>query len=380
MQRPAGQVAASFFDGETAARHAVHVSVQPHAPVSLIVEGDTIDGPLSWPIEDVRALKDQAEQDRLVLTYHTETDDESPRDPARLIVDDASLRHWIIATRPNLFKSDVHKGTGRKILVRSGMAIGAVVLMLFVILPAMANTLATLIPIEREVAFGKTITAQMERMLGGERIGALRCEDAEGHAALDRMLTRLTETTPIDYDVEISVFDHGMLNAFAAPGGQVVLLRGLIEQVDGPDALAAVLAHEIAHVESRDPTRGALRAAGSAGLLSMVLGDFTGGGLLVIVADHIFNASYTREAEVAADAYAVNMLNAANVSTDGMVAFFRTLDEMDGDAESLPEYFSTHPHSGDRANRAADGQAHTHGHTQVVSDADWLKIKAMCDA
>lgn len=379
MQTPVGQVAASFFDGQTAACHTVRVAVQSHAPVGLVIEGETIDGRMVWPIEDVRALKDQAEKDRLVLTYHTETDDESPRDPARLIIDDAGFRHWIITSRPNLFKTDVHKGTGRKILVRSGMAISAVVVMLFVILPAMANTLATLIPIEREVAFGKTVTAQMERMLGGDRIGALRCEDAEGHAALDRMLTRLTDTTPIEYDVEISVFDHEMLNAFAAPGGQVVLLRGLIEQVDGPDALAAVLAHEIAHVESRDPTRGALRAAGSAGLLSMVLGDFTGGGLLVIVADHIFNAAYTREAEVAADAYAVGMLNAANVSTDGMVTFFRTLDDMDGDAERIPEYFSTHPHSGDRADRASSGQAHDHGHTQVVSNADWLKIKAMCD-
>ena len=96
MQTPVGQVAASFFDGETAACHRVRVAVQSHAPVGLVIEGETIDGRMVWPIEDVRALKDQAEKDRLVLTYHTETDDESPRDPARLIIDDAGFRHWII--------------------------------------------------------------------------------------------------------------------------------------------------------------------------------------------------------------------------------------------------------------------------------------------
>jgi predicted Zn-dependent protease len=264
------------------------------------------------------------------------------------------------------------------LLARSALAVGAVVLMLFVILPRMADTLASVIPIEREIAFGKSVIAQMERALGAADLGDLRCNGDEGQAALDRMVARLTEGQDLQYDLNVRVFDHDMVNAFAAPGGQVVVMRGLLEDVSGPDAVAAVLAHEIGHVEARDATRIALRAAGSAGLLSMVLGDFTGGTIAVVLGERMMQASYTREAEAAADVFAIDMLNAAGVDSSGMAEFFDYIGELQGDALQIPEYLSTHPASDARAERARENAETQDATTPVLSDADWQALKGIC--
>ncbi len=372
-----GPVTGSFFDGQHAGRHRVEVTLDEGAG-ELIVTGPSLPEALHWPLGRLRALEDLARGYSLTLTLHAETEDEAPRDPARLTINEPAMVARIREVCPDLRKRDVHRGTWRKIWTRSAMAVGAVVLMLFVILPRMADTLATIIPIEREIAFGKSVVAQMERALGATDLGELRCRGAAGQAALDQMVARLSDGQELQYDLEVRVFDDGMVNAFAAPGGQIVIMRGLLEDASGPDAVAAVLAHEIGHVEARDATRIALRAAGSAGLLSMILGDFTGGTIAVVLGERIMQASYTREAEAAADVFALDMLNAARVDSGGMAEFFDYIGELQGEGFQIPEYLSTHPASEARAERAranADAQDAT---TPVLSEAEWQALKGIC--
>ncbi|WGW05182.1 M48 family metallopeptidase [Tropicibacter oceani] len=368
---------AEFFDGETAGRHSVFVALSKDRQ-ALEITGQTLPGALQWKLPDLRALHDTADPSRLILTRLAETTDEAPRDPARLVIHDPDLIAWLHRTRPNLFKQDLHKGTGRKAVKYAAGAVVAALMMLFVILPAMANTLARILPIEREIAFGKTVTAQMERVLGGTRIGALHCDDPAGNAALQAMLRRLTAGQQMRYDIELQVLDHPMINAFAAPGGQVVILRGLLDKASGPDEVAGVLAHELGHVEARDATRNALRAAGSAGLLSMLIGDFTGGALFAILGEHMINASYTRDAEGQADAFALRMLDNSGVSATGFAAFFDVIDAELGGLE-LPGYLATHPVTAERAEQArsfAESQSDTN---PILNRAEWQALQRICD-
>ena len=370
--------AGRFFDGQTAGRHEVELRLDEAAGV-LVISGPTLGADLRWPLDRLRALPDHAPGFGLTVTLHAESGDESPRDPARLSFSDTRLIRVLTRACPGLHRKDLHKGTWGRLIRMSALAAGALVLMLFVILPRMADTLAALLPVEREIAFGKAVTAQIERALGGTELGALRCSAPEGQASLDRMIGRLTEGQSLQYDVNVVVFDHEMVNAFAAPGGQVVLMRGLLEDAPGPDAVAAVLAHEIGHVERRDATRHALRAAGSAGLLSMVRGDFTGGTIAVILGERMIRANYTREAELAADAFALGMITAAGIDSTGMAAFFDKLAEMEQGLPRLPEYFSTHPASADRARRArANADAQT-GTSPALSEEEWRALRAICD-
>ena len=337
-------------------------------------------GAIDWPLVDLRKLLDQARTDQIVLTQRADVAADSALiEHARLTVDDPDLIARIETLCPDLMKRDMPDGSMRKILTRIGMAVGAVVLMIFVILPAMSNTLAYVIPIKREVAYGKVVVRQMERFFGGSSAGDLVCSSPDGDAALAKMIARLTNTTPTDYELNVAVMRHEMVNAFAAPGGQVVLVEGLIKQAKSPDEVAAVLGHEIGHVEARDATRGALRAAGSAGLLSMVFGDFAGGTAAVVIAEYTLNASYTREAEAEADTYARSMLNAANVSTAGMSDFFGSLGDLESTMPDLPIYLSSHPDTDDRAQRAAEF-AQTQGVTTPILDkVEWAALQAICD-
>ncbi|MBZ8117257.1 M48 family metallopeptidase [Roseovarius sp. LXJ103] len=367
-----------YFDGITSARHEVQVTVSADRRHLQIV-GSSLPEPLSWPLPDLRALRDRARPGRLTVTLHAASDYAAPRDPARLTVTSAALSEELMTLCPELLKTDMRAGAWGRLIKRGALAVAAVVLMLFVILPRMADTLAGLIPVEREVTFGKSVVSQIERALGAERLGELRCEAPEGLAALDAMTARLTAGSDVSYGLEMQVFDHEMINAFAAPGGQIVIMRGLLENASGPDAVAAVLAHEIAHVERRDATRHALRAAGSAGILSMVLGDVTGGAAAVFLGERMLQASYTREAEAKADIFALDMLSRAGVSSAAMADFFDVLADMEGGMPALPAYFSSHPASAARAEAArnhAEGQGAT---SPVLTEAEWAALRAVCD-
>ncbi|MFT4708441.1 MAG: putative Zn-dependent protease [Ascidiaceihabitans sp.] len=337
-------------------------------------------GTINWPLANLRKLQDQARTDQIILTLRADIAvDSALIESARLTVDDPDLITQIETLCPDLTKRDMAKGSVRKILTRISVAVAAVVLMIFVILPALANTLAYIIPIKREVAYGKAIVRQMERFFGGTAAGELVCSSTDGDAALAKMIARLTETTPTNYELHVSVMRHEMVNAFAAPGGQIVLVEGLIEHANSPDEVAAVLGHEIGHVEARDATRGALRAAGSAGLLSMVFGDFAGGTAAVVIAEYTLNASYTREAEAEADTYARTMLDGAKVSTIGMADFFGSLSDLEGSVLDLPIYLSSHPDTNERASRASDFAQRQVKTSPVLNDKEWDALRAICD-
>lgn len=371
----AAPVAAVFFDGHTAQRHPVFVTVCRDGR-GLMIDAQGPGGtPMLWPLDRLRSLADQARSDSLTLTLHSDTEDETPRDPARLVIEDPALQAWLRLSAPSLKKRDVRRGTATRILGRFALAVVSIGIIVFVLLPRMSDFLANRMPLETEIQFGDAVVNQMERFLGG-RAGSLLCTDPQGNDALNRLVTRLTEGQEMAYDLKVSVLDHPMVNAFAAPGGRVVILRGLLDKSDTPEEVAAVLAHEIGHVEARDPTRLMLRAAGSAGIVSIVLGDVSGGTVIGILGDQLLQTSYTRAAEAQADAFAMAMLNRAAISSEGFGAFFDKLAEMD--QIEIPEYFSSHPSSADRAERAKEN-ARNQGVTKpALSEADWAALKKAC--
>ncbi len=357
--RPAPEEAV-WFDGISARRQTVMVEVSPDL-VALRFGGQV------WPLSRLRRI----EADGLVLALMVEEGDELPHDPARLVLAEGPLAEWIRVRATRMERRDLKRGTGAKVAARIAMAAAALAAILFVFLPRISDMLADQLPLEQEVAFGQAVMGQIEGFLGGER--ALTCDAPEGVAALEKMERRLTEGQGLTYDIELRVFDHEMLNAFAAPGGQVVIIRGLLDEAESAEEVAGVLAHEIGHVEARDPTRLAFRAAGSSGIISLVLGDVTGGTVIGLLGDHILSASYTREAEAAADAFAFDLLQRTGIGTEGLAAFFERIEGM---GMNVPEILATHPASGNRAEaaRGAGGAATE----PVLTDAEWQALKRIC--
>ncbi len=80
----------------------------------------------------------------------------------------------------------------------------------------------------------------------------------------------------------------------------------------------------------RDPTRDALRSAGSLGVLGLLFGDFAGGTVALFIANQLINASYSQAAEARADDYAHGLLAQANISPAALGTFFERLHKEHG--------------------------------------------------
>ena len=365
--------APEFFDGLTAKKHVVRVD--PIQTGLALIDVNTEEVTV-WPFADLRRLPDQARDGGMLLTLSTNPE-------ARLNMFDARLVEQIEALCPDLKRQEAPKGSYRKVVMWTAGAAASVLVILFVIIPLMANSLAGLIPMKREVALGETVLVQIEKFLTGDFKavkGGLTCSNPKGVAALDKMTARLLENHETPYDLKIQVYDHDMVNAFAVPGGHVVLMKGLIEASTSPEEVAGVLGHEMGHVDHRDSTRAILRTAGTAGILGMVLGDFTGGFAVLLASEQVINASYAQEAETNADSYAHDRFAEAALPTTRLGDFFLRLKEEHGDTEGFMSHLASHPNLQGRADAAVDADTiGDQSYTPVLSETEWQDLRQICD-
>jgi predicted Zn-dependent protease len=237
------------------------------------------------------------------------------------------------------------------------------------------------LPPAGEKALGDATLEQVRGALADSEFEGIRlCEAPAGVAALNRMRDRIVGDRDLPYDLTITVLDDDLVNAFALPGGHIVFFRGLIDAANDPDEVAAVFAHELGHVVARDPVRIALRSAGSIGVLGLLFGDFAGGAAVLFLTERLIQASYTREAEGAADTFAHGTLIDARVRPDALATFFETLVEEHGESAGIVRHFLSHPDLGDRiaaARAAAEGASVAY--EPSLSPADWQALRAICD-
>ena len=357
-----------YLDGELARVRRVAVTVYPDWVEFAPAEG----APVVWRADELREVPDQAERSGILLAR--------AGDPlARLAIADTAIAGALRANAPGLTRKPPVEHKGRI----AGWALGAVAsvaLIIFVLVPLMANQLATLLPPEGERALGDATYEQIRVALGeADFLPVETCEAPEGLAALEAMIARLDAEEDLPYPLEVTVLDHELVNAFALPGGRVVLFRGLLEAASGPDEVAAVLAHEIGHVVNRDPTRDALRLAGSVGVLGLLFGDFAGGTVVLVLANQLINAKYSQAAESGADDYAHGLLNDANLPPSALGTFFQRLRDEYGDAEGIYAHFSTHPQMTARIEAALAAEAGRTGETVPSLDRGlWRDLLRVC--
>jgi len=248
-----------------------------------------------------------------------------------------------------------------------------------VLIPIMADQLAGFLPPEGEKALGDATFEQIRTALDETGSGLRVCEAPAGRKALDRMTQRLAKHATFPFELTVNVLDHDMVNAFALPGGHIILFEGLIRAAGDPDEVAAVLAHEMGHVAARDATRGALRSAGSIGVLGLLFGDFAGGTLALFLAEQLVEARYSQEAELAADSYAIALAAEAGIAPGGMGRFFERLRDDGGDVPEILAHFSSHPQLTARIEAAAAQEPDDRDRTSPsLASADWQDLRAIC--
>ena len=138
------------------------------------------------------------------------------------------------------------------------------------------------------------------------------------------------------------------LNAFALPGGTVIVLDGVVRGTGGDDRLAAIVGHELGHVARRHSVQALLKGAGVGAAASLLWGDFSGQAAAIPAALAMFD--YSRDAEREADEDAVRFLRAAGRSAVPMVDALCLLQgaEAETGLGGMPTLLSTHPELAER--------------------------------
>ncbi|GLK78163.1 metalloendopeptidase [Methylopila jiangsuensis] len=370
-----------FFDGLTSRRQDVHVSLAEEDLAVLAPDGRML---ARWPLGQLREAFTTS--GRLRLTR----DAEGP--PARLELADGPLADAIRAAAPALHAARASERTAtRRVVLWSVAAVVSLTALGLFGLPALADKVAPLLPWSVDRRMGEVVDAQLRYLLptgqGGFACGETATE-APGRAALDRLAAPLERAAGLPVPLKITVVRSAIPNALALPGGPIYLFDGLIREARSPDELAGVLAHEIGHVAHRDGARRTLQAGGLSFLFGFVLGDFAGGGAAVFVARMLSEASYSRQAESAADGYAVALMRRAGGDPAAFGALLaRLTGEQDDDGaeaerkRSPLDYVASHPDTLERKRviEAAAGPRSGDA-APLLTPAEFAALKAVCGA
>jgi Zn-dependent protease with chaperone function len=359
-----------YFDGKTSARREVAVEAAPDALRIRAADGSLIE---EWHYPDLVAMSAPADVLRLGRKRHAVL--------ARLDVRDTALAAKIDDYAHGIDRSGVTERRSRnRVIAWTFAASASLVLVAVVVLPALADRLAPLIPMSAEHKLGIAVDAQVRVMLGGDKTdGPFECgtgsaREKRGRAALDALIARMERAAGLPIPLKVSVVRRKESNAIALPGGYVYVFEGLIAAAKTPDELAGVIAHEIGHVAHRDGTRSILQGAGLSFLFGMLLGDFTGGGVVVLAARQIMQSAYSREVETEADRYGVELID--KIGGDGR-ALGTMLERIAGKIEPGITILSDHPDTKLRV-AAINAIAPPHRGTALLDADDWADLKRIC--
>lgn len=319
------ELAAEYFDGRSARAHAVALRRDGDA-LAIAGEGVALRVPLAqvrWPER----------------TRHGVRVAELPGGAALQCADAPA---WDDFAR--------HCGRGEGLVVRAQQSWHAVLASLLALVALLAGLYVWGIPAAAHAALG-VIPASVDAAVGDVAMDSIDDEwmkpstlDAAQQERLREAFAKVLAAQPRDsvplHRIEFRKSRIGP-NAFALPGGTIVMTDELVALVDGDAAvIAGVLAHELGHVRHRDGMRMLLQASAVGVLASVVIGDFN--SLLATVPVVMGQSAYSRDAERRADAESARLLRDAGLSPAVMVTFFEKIAQAQGE-HRLGIAIASHP-------------------------------------
>lgn len=156
---------------------------------------------------------------------------------------------------------------------------------------------------------------------------------------LDRLAANLENN---DKEYKVFIKEDDMANAFALPGGRIMILSGLLNEAESENELAMILAHELGHYHNNDHLKGLGRGIVVVFLSAVLFGNDSGVTGFVSGALTSLDMKFSRAQELQADEFALKLLNKTYGHVAGAVDFFVRTQKN----EKMPKilrYFSTHP-------------------------------------
>jgi predicted Zn-dependent protease len=230
--------------------------------------------------------------------------------------------------------------------------------------------------LEREIAVGQDLAKQVEQ-------SSKLVTDPEVTDYVNRIGQNLVRNSDSRVPFTIKVIDSGEINAFALPGGFFYVDSGLILAAESESELAAIMAHEIAHVAARHATKNMTKQQiwNMASIPLMFVGGPAGYVLAEVasIAVPMGFLKFSRDSEREADMLGLQYDYAAGYDPQAFIQFFERLKAQEKSKHSkIAKLFSTHPMTADRIS-AAQAEIQTYlpnRDSYVVDTSEFESMKA----
>lgn len=329
-------IAATYFDGHSARARPVRVAISAHQLV-VALESEQV---LRFPLTSIR-VQEAFRNVPLRIELGGGALIEAIDSPAlRQLLGDAGVA--------SAMRTPLHFSWAW-----AGGSIAVVLLLVWAayvwLLPVAARQAVALVPASIEQQIGESVWPSIDEdlfkptLIGADRQRQLR----EQLTNLSRLLP-----DPPPWQLEFRSGNEGP-NAFAIPGGRIVVTDQLIARANSDEAVLGVLAHELGHVYERHSLRLIAQSMAVSAILSVWFGDFS--TLLVAIPASMASMSYSRGFEHDADTFAIDLMRRAGLSTAPMADLLESLDPAtasDGRTEpARASWWSTHPMTAERLAR-----------------------------
>ena len=268
------------------------------------------------------------------------------------------LQHSVFLRNRNI-ENQLGKIRARKlniyvILVTLPIVLCLLIYGLFLLKEPAVKYLTSKIPIEWEEKLGEAIFSQLS--LGNTFITDPKIEALLAHIT-DPLIGAIPDSK---YKIKFHIIASPTINAFAIPGGHIVIHSELLRAADTAEEIAGVLAHELSHITLQHSLRQLVGTAGLYLTAQAIFGDLS--GLLATIADNstfLLTQKFSRDYEREADDQGWVYLLKANINPEGMIEFFQKLKKqqektatgISTELEDSFAFFSTHPTTDERIER-----------------------------
>jgi predicted Zn-dependent protease len=358
---------AVYLDGQTAARHPATIRLM-RLGLEVTTEGGWA---RVWPYAELRQTQGFHEGEEVRIERGGELSE-------ALLVPEPGFLTSLHEAAPQLgmrFYDPAWRQSRLRLTVLAAVAVVGIAGALYLWgIPALAAVVTPGIPVAWEERLGESAVATLAK---SETI----CHDQASQEALDAIVGRLAAAVPRSpYTFRVVVVDRPEVNALAAPGGYIIVFRGLLDRTSSAEELGGVLAHEMEHVLLRHSTRALIQHVSTGLLLAAVTGDMTGPLAYGLESARVLGQlQYSRRAELEADTEGLALLLAARVDPDGMITFFEGLIQDKKAPRTVLKYLSTHPTTDDRVERLKALAARAGARpVKLLPDFDWSQVKQMC--
>jgi predicted Zn-dependent protease len=235
-----------------------------------------------------------------------------------------------------------HRELMRRLRITAYFLVACVLVVMIAswIFGAITRSVARRVPASWEQKFGEETLARVRKRFEFE-------DDSNRVAQIAAAAAPLIEALPPDQrNLKFYIVETDIPNAFALPGGHVVITTGLLNMVDRPEQLLGVLAHEMAHVTQKHFAQKAISAAGPIAVFGVFLHSDSGlmnaltigSGLLVV-------QGFSKEYETEADEVGWDYLVKARIDPRGLIEMFQKFQSWQSARVMirLPEAFESHP-------------------------------------